>query len=131
MRPDGVDREDQVKRTYHNLEVLGNQLATLPGRRDIVWITNIMPKIRNPTPCSGDWVECGLYVAHMGVTLEHDRAAVDPTYFSGEMEPSENYDLEHRPPAMLPTPTWSPTRRLRRIGTTSSTRSASPAGARE
>lgn len=92
-----IGKEDQVKKTYHQLEVLGNELATLPGRRDIIWITNGMPNVWNPTPkipCNGDWVECGLYVAHMGVTLEHDGVAVNPYSFSGNLAPNVNYDLE-------------------------------------
>src|SRR5258706_895867 len=57
------DKELVVKRTYVALETLANQLAPLPGRRDIVWITNGMPNVWNPkTPCNGDWVDCALYV---------------------------------------------------------------------
>lgn len=93
-RPAGLDREDRAKRTYHQLEVVSNQLATLPGRRDIVWITNIMPAITNSTPCGGDWVECGLYVAHMAVTLGHDGVAVNPYYSSGVAQPTVSYDLD-------------------------------------
>jgi len=92
-----MGQEDQVKKTYHNLEVVGNELATLPGRGDIVWITNGMPSVYNPNtkiPCSGDWVDCGLYVAHVAVTLEHDNVAVNPFSFSGNLSPSVNYDLE-------------------------------------
>ena len=60
-RPGGLDREDRAKRTYHQLEVVSNQLAALPGRRDLVWIANIMPAITNSLPCDGDWVDCGTY----------------------------------------------------------------------
>jgi VWFA-related protein len=93
-RPAGLDREDRAKRTYHQLEVVANQLATLPGRRDIVWIANIMPVITNSAPCDGDWVECGLYVAHLGVTLDRDGVAVNPDYYSGVPQPTISYDLE-------------------------------------
>ena len=93
-RPAGLDREDRTKRTYHQLEVVSNQLATLPGRRDIVWITNTMPSITNAMPCTGDWVDCGLYVAHMGVTLDHDGVAVNPDFSSGVPQPTTSYDLD-------------------------------------
>ena len=93
-RPAGIDREDRTKRTYHQLEVLSNQLATLPGRRDLVWITNMMPSITNGAPCGGDWVECGLYVPHMAVTLTEDGVAVDPYYASGVPQPTTSYDLD-------------------------------------
>jgi hypothetical protein len=93
-RPAGIDREDRTKRTYHQLEVISNQLATLPGRRDIVWITNTMPTITNSFPCGGDWVECGLYVAHMGVTLGDHGVRVNPYYSSGTPQPTISYQLE-------------------------------------
>jgi VWFA-related protein len=93
-RPAGLDREDWAKRTYHQLEVVSNQLATLPGRRDIVWITNQIPTITNSAPCAGDWVECGLYVPHLAVTLDHDGVAVNPDYYSGVPQPTASYDLE-------------------------------------
>ena len=93
-RPAGIDREDRTKKTYHDLEVLANQLATLPGRSDIVWITSIMPSITNSLRCNGDWVDCGLYVAHTAVTLEHDGAAVNPVSLSGVVDPAAGYDLE-------------------------------------
>jgi VWFA-related protein len=93
-RPAGLDREDRAKKTYHQLEVVSNQLATLPGRRDIVWITNMLPSITSGAPCGGDWVECGLYVAHMGVTLERDGVAVNPYYSSGVPQPTTSYDLD-------------------------------------
>ena len=38
-RPVQSGQEDEVKKTYKALEDLGNQLASYPGRRDIVWIT--------------------------------------------------------------------------------------------
>lgn len=93
-RPAGIDREDWAKRTYHQIEVISHQLATLPGRRDILWITNMLPSITNSMPCSGDWVDCGLYVSHMSVTLEHDGAAVNPYYASGVPQPTTSDDLE-------------------------------------
>ncbi|MGA2133121.1 MAG: VWA domain-containing protein [Bryobacteraceae bacterium] len=93
-RPAGVDREEGTKRAYHQLELLSNQLAGLPGRRDIIWITNGVPSITNSLPCSGDWVGCGLYVAHTAVTLEHDGVAVNPDFQSGVPQPTTSYDLE-------------------------------------
>jgi VWFA-related protein len=93
-RPAGMDREDRTKRTYRQLEAISNQLATLPGRRDIVWITNTMPTITNSFPCSGDWVECGLYVAHMAVTIGDHGVTVNPYYSSGTPQPAINYALE-------------------------------------
>jgi hypothetical protein len=53
-----------------------------------------MPSITNSIPCDGDWVDCGLYVAHTAVTLERDGVAVNPASFSGVVEPAAGYDLE-------------------------------------
>ena len=54
----------------------------------------MMPTITNSAPCDGDWVECGLYVAHMGVTLNQNGIAVNPDYYSGVPQPTISYDLE-------------------------------------
>jgi VWFA-related protein len=89
------DQELVVKRTYVALETLANQLAPLPGRRDIVWITNGMPNVWNPkTPCSGDWVDCALYVPHLSVTLEKDNVAVNPVSYTSSPNPDMTRDLE-------------------------------------
>jgi VWFA-related protein len=89
------DMELVVKKTYVALETLGNQLAPLPGRRDIVWITNGMPNVWNPkTPCNGDWVDCALYVPHLSVTLDHDSVAVNPVSYTSSPSPDMTRDLE-------------------------------------
>ena len=89
------DQELVVKKTYVALETLANQLAPLPGRRDIVWITNGMPNVWNPkTPCNGDWVDCALYVPHLSVTLERDNVAVNPLSYSSTPSPDMTRDLE-------------------------------------
>jgi VWFA-related protein len=89
------DTEVVVKKTYVALETLANQLAALPGHRDIVWITNGMPNVWNPkTPCNGDWVDCALYVAHLSVTLDHDGVAVTPISYTSSPMPDLTRDLE-------------------------------------
>jgi VWFA-related protein len=89
------DQELVVKKTYVALETLANQLAPLPGRRDIIWITNGMPNVWNPkTPCSGDWVDCALYVPHLSVTLEKDNVAVNPVSYTSSPNPNMTRDLE-------------------------------------
>ncbi len=67
-RPVQLGQEDQAKKTFHQLEVLATQMALFPGRRDILWITAGLDAY-NSTPCSGDWVDCALYVPHLAVTL--------------------------------------------------------------
>lgn len=89
------DAELAVKKTYVALETLANQLAALPGRRDIVWITNGMPNVWNPkTPCNGDWVDCALYVPHLSVTLDKDDVAVNPVSYSSSPTPDGTRDME-------------------------------------
>ena len=85
-RPAHMGQEDQVKKTFHNLEVLANQMAAYPGRRDILWITNGVQNVYNTKlPCNGDWVDCALYVPHLAVTLAHDNVAVDPVANSRDL----------------------------------------------
>jgi VWFA-related protein len=148
--------EEEAKKLYKALEDLGNQLAALPGRRDIVWITGGVPSQWDPknpkcksldfdayrtfsnadktqaapnqastsdprsagtgiafdsqgnswqtrngaaiagsgAGTGGDWVDCGLYVAHLAVTLEKDGIAVNPTSQSRDLSPEMNYNLE-------------------------------------
>jgi VWFA-related protein len=89
------DNELVVKKTYVALETLGNQLAALPGRRDIIWNTSGMPNVWNPkTPCNGDWVDCALYVPHLAVTLDHDNVAVNPVTYTSSPSPDMTRDLE-------------------------------------
>jgi hypothetical protein len=78
------------------LEDLGNQLASLPGRRDILWVTNGITTVADPKlpNCNGDWVECTLYVPHLGVTLEKEGVAVDPYGFSGSLSADTNYNVD-------------------------------------
>jgi len=89
------DMELVVKKTYVALETLANQLAALPGRRDIIWITSGMPNVWNPkTPCNGDWVDCALYVPHLSVTLDQDNVAVNPVSYTSSPSPDMTRDLE-------------------------------------
>ncbi len=90
-RPVHLGQEDQVKKTFHQLETLAEQLAVFPGRRDIVWITDGMQNAYNTKlPCNGDWVDCALYVPHLGVTLAKADVAVDPVSYSRDLSTALN-----------------------------------------
>jgi VWFA-related protein len=88
-RPVQLGQEDQAKRTFHQLEVLATQLAAFAGRRDIVWITAGMQNAYNTKlPCSGDWVDCALYVPHLAFTLAQANVAVSPLSYSRDITTS-------------------------------------------
>jgi VWFA-related protein len=90
-RPAHMGQEDQVKKTFHNLEVLAGQMAAYPGRRDIIWITGGVQNVYNTKlPCNGDWVDCALYVPHLAVTLAHANVAVDPVANSRDLASGVN-----------------------------------------
>jgi VWFA-related protein len=95
-RPVQVGAEEQVKRTFKALEDIANRLAAYPGRRDILWIANGLTTVADPklTGCTGDWVECALYVPHLGVTLTNDGVAVNPFAFIGALSPDVNYNMD-------------------------------------
>jgi VWFA-related protein len=98
-RPIHIGREDQVKKTYHQIEVLAKTLSALPGRRDIVWITDGIPSVYNPNlPCSGDWVDCALYVPHLAVTLTQANVTVNPLSYSGDLSTAVDPEMEHKRP---------------------------------
>ena len=86
-RPAGMSDEDAVKKSYVALETIANQLAVLGGRSDIVWVTNDIPNVWGPKTCSGDWIECALYVPHLSVTLDHAGVLVHPLTYSSLLNP--------------------------------------------
>jgi len=82
QRPSGISDEDVVKKTYVALESISNQLAQFPGRHDIIWVTGWPANVSNPkSTCSGDWVDCGLYIPHLTVTLDRSGTMIDPIYY--------------------------------------------------
>ncbi len=79
--------EDRVKKTYHQLEVLATLLAGYPGHRNILWFTGRVPSINNPkVPCTSDWVDCGLYVPHLAVTLAQSNVAVNLLSYNVDLQ---------------------------------------------
>jgi VWFA-related protein len=76
-RPSGIVDEEFTKRTYLALETLANQLAAYPGRRDILWVTTRIQYTYPVKPCTSDWIDCGLYVPHLSVTLDRAGVAVN------------------------------------------------------
>jgi VWFA-related protein len=90
-----IGAEEQQKRTFKALEDIANMLAMFPGRRDILWVANGLTTVDDPKliGCTGDWVECKLYVPHLAVTLAGDEVAVDPYVLSGSVNPDVNYDM--------------------------------------
>ncbi len=94
-RPAGMNDEEVVKKTYVALESMAKQLAAFPGHRDVVWVTNGVPNVSNPkTPCSGDWIDCALYVPHLSVTLDQMATVVHPMSYSSLIGPSVNQSME-------------------------------------
>lgn len=96
VRASQIGREEQQKRTFKALEDVANKLAFVPGRRDILWIANGLATETDPklVGCTGDWVECALYVPHLAVTLAGDGVAVDPYVFIGNLSPDVNYNMD-------------------------------------
>lgn len=96
IRPAQIGAEEQVKRTFKALEDLANKLAAFGGRRDILWVANGLTTVPDPMlpHCNGDWVECSLYVPHLGVTLAKAGVAVDPYALIGSLSPDVNYNMD-------------------------------------
>jgi VWFA-related protein len=96
MRPAQNGGEEQQKRTFKALEDIANKLAFVPGHRDILWVTNGLTTVNDPklVGCTGDWVECALYVPHLAVTLAGDGVSVDPYALIGNLSANANYNLE-------------------------------------
>lgn len=93
-RPVGMGDETVVKKTYVALETLANEMAGLPGPRDIVWITNGVPNVWNPKgTCNGDYIDCALYIPHLAVTLAQDGVAVDPLSYAPSPNSRRDMDM--------------------------------------
>lgn len=93
-RPAGILQEDVVKKTYVALETVGRHLGAFPGVRDLIWITDGVPNVFDTRqPCSGDWVECALYVPHLVVTLDNAGVAVHPLSY-GILQPDVTLAME-------------------------------------
>jgi VWFA-related protein len=90
-RPGGMLVEERVKKTYVALETLAKQLTAFSGDRNIVWVMKDVPTISNPqTTCSGDWLDCGLYVPHLTVTMQHAGVSVNPVTYATIDDPNTN-----------------------------------------
>ncbi len=88
-----MGQEDQVKKTFHQLEVVAGMMAALPGRRNILWVTDGMQNVYNPKlPCSGDWVDCGLYVPHLAVALAQSSVAVNVVSYNKDLSTAGHAD---------------------------------------
>lgn len=93
-RPAGILQEDVVKKTYVALETVAKHLGAFPGVRDLVWITDGVPNVFDTRQqCSGDWVECALYVPHLAVTLDNAGVAVHPLSY-GILQPDVTLAME-------------------------------------
>lgn len=93
-RPAGILQEDVVKKTYVALETVAKHLGAFPGVRDLVWITDGVPNVFDTRrQCSGDWVECALYVPHLAVTLDNAGVAVHPLSY-GILRPDVTLAME-------------------------------------
>lgn len=90
-RPAGIGQEDVAKRTYVAMETLARQLVLFSGERNIIWVMRDVPTVSNPkNTCSGDWLDCALYVQHLSVTLERTNVPVIPVNYANISDPNTN-----------------------------------------
>jgi VWFA-related protein len=91
-----IGAEEQQKRAFKAFEDLAGKLAFLPGRRDILWVSNGLTTVPDPKliSCNGDWVECHLYVPHLSVTLGKADVAIDPYVLIGSVNADVNYNMD-------------------------------------
>jgi VWFA-related protein len=90
-RPAGITDEDVAKKTYVAMETLARQLVLFSGERNILWVMRDVPTVSNPkNTCSGDWLDCALYVQHLAVTLERTGVPVNPVNYANIADPNTN-----------------------------------------
>jgi VWFA-related protein len=90
-RPAGLGEEDFSKRTYVAMETLARQLVFFSGERNILWVMKDVHTVSNPKgTCSGDWLDCALYVQHLAVTLERTNVPVNPVNYTNISDVNTN-----------------------------------------
>ena len=90
-RPTGITEEDVAKKTYVAMETLARQLVLFSGERNILWVMRDVQTVSNPkNTCSGDWLDCALYVPHLAVTLERTGVAVNPVTYANDLNADTN-----------------------------------------
>ena len=57
-------------------------------------VTDARGALSSGMSTGGDWIDCGLYVPHLQVTLEKDAVGVNPMSHSRDLNPDVNRDLE-------------------------------------
>lgn len=92
--PASMNWDEVVTKTYHALESLSEQLAALPGEKEIIWITSQIPRISKPkVPCKGDWAECALYLPELSTALNRAGVNLDPLSYSTNRDLRRDMDL--------------------------------------
>ena len=70
-----LDVDARVRATFETLSVVAARLASVPGRKNIVWLTHGVPISLSPDrTANGDWVDYTPYINQLSQTL--DRADV-------------------------------------------------------
>jgi VWFA-related protein len=79
QRPVYVDVAGRVFLTFRALEILAEQLSTVPGRKNIVWVTDGVPIELGPGRSdTGDFVDFTPQIRKLGEQLNQSRIAIYP-----------------------------------------------------
>jgi VWFA-related protein len=79
VRPVEIDIDTRVRITYTMLANLAAQMAWIPGRKNIVWITHGIPIDIGPARSyTGDWIDYTPLVHRLTATLDWANAAIYP-----------------------------------------------------
>ena len=79
MRPPDIDVAVRVQLTYATLESLAVQLSRVPGRKNIVWITDGVPIALGPGRSdTGDFVDFTLQMRHLSEGLDRSGVSIYP-----------------------------------------------------
>ena len=96
LRPAGIDVAVRVPMTYAALGGLAVELSRVPGRKNIVWITDGVPLVLGPNRSdTGQIVDYTPGLRHLSETLERSGIAVYPVqqvFASGRLESADTLD---------------------------------------
>jgi VWFA-related protein len=87
--PPAMTPDDARRATYGAIQTLAGRLAAFPGGRDLVWITDRVPRV---SACTADWVDCGPDFRNLISALGAGRVVVDPFSYASSAVLKADFD---------------------------------------
>lgn len=77
-RPIEILIDERIRMTYLALEALAGNMAGIPGRKNILWITHGVPISLSPRVTGADWIDYTPYLRQLSEKLERANVSIYP-----------------------------------------------------